>query len=301
MGFAEFKKAQKKQEEGKFIEESEKQASTFQKDTRLWTPTKDKNGETLCIIRFLPQQDPKKAPYVKTFQHAVQDKVSKRWFIDECPWTLKINCPVCKYANDLYNAEKDTRFGKKTWYTANILVIKDQECPENNGKVFLYKFGKEIFKKIETAIIGDEKDDIEPIKVFNLFEGHNFRVNVSEKMIPGYTKPVNDYDKCRFENNPSEVCDGDAEEQEKVYNQIYDLDEFLDPSRFKSAEELQTKLDNFLGVNSKSKVAEKQAEKEVAAKVEKQKASTITEIVETEEDDNDDFFNSLDDDDDIPF
>ncbi len=296
MGFAEFKKAQKSQNEQQFIEESESNAKSF-KDDRFWMFTKQ-NGNAKAIVRFLPQKDPTKSPYVKTFKHSFQNPETKRWFIEDCPWTLKVACPVCKYANETYDEYKKLpsiyRPSKDTWYITNILVIKDENCPENEGKVFLYRFGKEIFKKIEAAIKGDEDDDISPIKVFNMFEGHNFRFNVSEKMIEGFSKPVNDYEKCRFETNPSQISEDD-DEMEKVYNSIYELDEFIDPSLYKTEAELKDKLANFLNVEKKSILNELQSQKKVTSTKE-----PVKELKETEEeDDNDDFFSQLDEDDEI--
>ncbi len=162
--------------------------------------------------------------------------------------------------------------------------------------MFLYKFGKQIFKLIQEAVTGSEEDEIDPIKVFNIFEGHNFRFNVSEKNVPGFSHPVNNYEKCRFETKPSEVCDGDEAKQEAVYNSIYDLEEFLDPKRFKSADELKEKLASVL--NTKSGFKNEEPKEQMVEKV-KEKSKPVLE--EKEEEDDDDFFSSLDEDDDIPF
>lgn len=314
MGFAEFKKAQAKQDEAKFIDESEKKATKSFKDDRFWMPTRDASGNSKSIIRFLPQTDATKSPYVKTFRHGFQHPETRRWFIEECPWTLKIPCPVCAYAKEEYD-KGNKKPNKQTWYIVNILVVKDENAPENEGKVFLYKFGREIFKKIEAAVKGDPDDDVDPISVFNIMEGHNFRLNITSKTIPEFKKPVNDYDKCRFEVQGNPICDGDEEEMEKVYNSIRDLDEFLDPELFKSEEELKKKLASFLGGGSSKSVLdelrEQQASEKAEEKLKKKEEPKFDEDDEIpdfsskdepeEEDDEDDFFASLDDDDDIPF
>lgn len=310
MGFAEFKKAQKKQSEAveqKFVDETETKAKSY-KDERFWGFTKDSSGNAKAIVRFLPQQDADKAPYVKTFKHFFKNPDTGRWFVEDCPWTIKETCPVCLYAHETYddyfNRPSNERPAKQTWYIANVLIVKDEMNPENEGKVFLYKFGKEIFKKLEEAIKGDPDDDIDPIKVFNIVEGHNFRFNVSEKSIPGYNRPVNDYDKCRFELQPSEICDGDEDAQEAVFNNIISLDEFVDPKIFKSADELKQQLSEFLGGEKSIMDELKQQQKEEAeeAKKETPKPNIKEEAAKTEdEDDDDDFFAGLDDDEDIPF
>jgi len=299
MGFKEFKKAQAKQDETQIVKDDNKTKSF--KDDRVWTFTKDATNNAKATIRFLPQKDGDKAPFIKLFNHAFKNKQTKRWFIEECPWTIKVSCPVCKYASEVY--EQDSSYAKKTWFIANILVVKDELKPENEGKVFLYKFGKEIFKMIQGAVSGNEDKEIDPIKVFNMFEGHNFRIVVKEKKIPGYEFPVNDYSDCFFEKTGKEICDGDEDQQEVVYNSLYDLDEFLDPKRFKSEEELQTKLTSVLSGKTFEKKESKEEGKQEVPKEEKVKPtkSAVKEEPKKEEDDDDDFFNSLDEDNDLPF
>jgi hypothetical protein len=296
MGFEEFKKAQKKQDETEFVKEEEK-AKSF-KDERLWSFTADKTGNASAIIRFLPQKDPSKPPYQKLFQHSVQNKANGRWLIDECPWTIKVSCPICKYASEVYS--QDSSFAKKTWYVTNILVVKDELNPEAEGKVFLWKFGKEIFKIIESAIKGNEEKEIEPKKVFNFLEGHDFKLKVYKKSIPGFDNPVNKYDESFFVKNPSEIYEGDDKKQEFVYDSIYSLDEFIDPKRFKTEEELQRKLSNFLNVGSSNEQKESTPQSKPDSNQSPPKENKMKETPK-QEDDDDDFFNDLDNYDDIPF
>ena len=296
MGFEEFKKAQKKQDETEFVKEEEK-AKSF-KDERLWSFTADKTGNASAIIRFLPQKDPSKPPYQKLFQHSVQNKANGRWLIDECPWTIKVSCPICKYASEVYS--QDSSFAKKTWYVTNILVVKDELNPEAEGKVFLWKFGKEIFKIIESAIKGNEEKEIEPKKVFNFLEGHDFKLKVYKKSIPGFDNPVNKYDESFFVKNPSEIYEGDDKKQEFVYDSIYSLDEFIDPKRFKTEEELQRKLSNFLNGGSSNEQKESTPQSKPDSNQSPPKENKMKETPK-QEDDDDDFFNDLDNYDDIPF
>ena len=297
MGFAEFKKAMKKQDEQEFVKEEPK-AKSF-KDDRMWSFTADKTGNASAILRFLPQKDPAKQPLVKMFQHSVQHKETGRWLIDECPWTIKVSCPICKYASEIYS--QDSSYAKKTWYVGNILVVKDEMNPETEGKVFLWKFGKEIFKIIESAIRGNEEKEIEPKKVFNFLEGHDFKLKVYKKAIPNFDNPVNKYDESFFVKNPSEIYEGDEDKQEMVYNSIYELDEFLDPKRFKSEEELQKKLSSFLNGGSSEKEQDKVVQPKQDTPKEALKKSDPADKMKEDEDDDDDFFSGLDDDDDLPF
>ena len=41
---------------------------------------------------------------------------------------------------------------RKLSYYSNIFIVSDPKHPENEGKVFLFKFGKKIFDKITEAM-----------------------------------------------------------------------------------------------------------------------------------------------------
>ena len=55
---------------------------------------------------------------------------------------------------------------EKLSYYANILVVSDPKHPENEGKVFLYKFGKKIFDKI-TETMQPAFEDVMAINPFD--------------------------------------------------------------------------------------------------------------------------------------
>ena len=122
-------------------------------DDRFWNLTKDTAGNANATIRFLPQQDPSKAPIVLTFRHAFQTE--GRWFIEECPHTIGEKCPVCEYSSSLWDSNEDE--ARKHWrakgYIANVLIVDDPANPENNGQVKLFKFGKKIYDKYRFKIV----------------------------------------------------------------------------------------------------------------------------------------------------
>ena len=206
-------------------------------DNRYWTPTQDKKtGLGSAVIRFLPTAPENDAPWIKLLQHSFKNEITGRWFIAECPSMIGEKCPVCEQVSPLWSgseADKDIarQRKKKTSYVANILVIKDPANPENEGKQFLFKFGKQIFDKI-IAMIKPEFEDQDPINVFDFWQGADFRLRISQNS-GGYRT----YEKSEFDRI-SPLFGGDDEKLEELWNKQYDLREFMDPSKFKSSEEL---------------------------------------------------------------
>lgn len=236
-------------------------------DSRFWQPEVDKAGNGQAVIRFLdaPQADGEDgSPWVQVFNHGFQGPGG--WFIDTCLTTLGqgSKCPVCEENTKLWNsgveANKDivrTR-KRKLNYISNILVVKDPNHPENEGKVFLYKYGKKIFDKLSERFPKKKSDgtyethdsmDEEFLKFdpFNLWEGANFKLKI--RQVEGYRN----YDKSEFAA-PSPVADSD-EEIEAVWKQGHSLKAFVDPELFKSYAQLKARLDAVLGGGNKNRTA----------------------------------------------
>jgi len=170
--------------------------------------------------------------------------------IDSCLTTLSQKCPICEHNSGLWNSGSDRdkeearKQKRKLSYYANIYVVKDPANPQNEGKVFLYKFGKKIFDKI-TAAMQPEFDDEEPINPFDFWSGANFKLKLVKK--DGYWN----YDKSEFAS-PSVLLDDD-DELESIYKSLTNLNEFTDSKNFKSYDELKKRLDLVLGLRSTSK------------------------------------------------
>ena len=126
-------------------------------------------------------------------------------------------------------------------YICNIYVVSDPKHPENEGKVFLFKFGKKIFDKI-TMLMKPEFEEDTPINPFNLWKGANFKIRI--RTVDGYAN----YDQSVFEGSTPLSTDDD--ELEKIWKSEYSLKEFLDPSQFKSYDELKTKLESVLALDA---------------------------------------------------
>lgn len=234
----------------KLIKQVEKLNEAGSKDDdRLWKPVMDKSGVGSAVIRFLPAAEGCELPWAQVWSHAFQGPGG--WLIDNCLTTLGQQCPVCEKNRVLWNSGSDRdkeearKQKRKLSYYSNIYVIKDPANPDNEGKVFLYKFGKKIYDKI-LAAMQPEFEDETPINPFDFWTGANFKLKLVKK--DGYWN----YDKSEFAS-PSALLDGDDDELETVYKKLYDLNSFVDPKEFKSYDDLKKRLEYTLGLRGVSK------------------------------------------------
>jgi len=250
MSFADLKKQSKM---GSLTEKLIKQVEKLndggsKDDDRFWKPVMDKGGTGSAVIRFLPAPEGCELPWAQVWSHAFQS--NGKWMIDNCLTTLGQNCPVCEANRELWNTgSKDNQNivrdrKRKLSYFANIYVVKDPANPANEGRVFLYKFGKKIFDKI-MASMQPEFDDEEPINPFDFWKGANFKLKLVKK--DGYWN----YDKSEFA--PSSALLDDDDELETIYKSLNNLNDFVSPSEFKSYEDLKKRLDYTLGLKGTPK------------------------------------------------
>ena len=220
-------------------------------DERFWSLTVDKSQNGYAVIRFLPAPDGEDLPFVKLYSHAFQG--TGGWLIDSCITTLNQKCPVCEHNSGLWNSGIDSnkeiarKQKRKLTYISNIYVVKDPANPENEGGVFLYKFGKKIFDKL-TAAMQPEFEDEESIDPFDFWKGANFKLKA--KNVAGYRN----YDSSEFAVPGPLLDDDDA--LEALWKKQNSLAELVAPSQFKSYEELKTRLDSVLGTKGSRRTDE---------------------------------------------
>ena len=223
-------------------EDSAPQEKKSYKDDRLWKPEMDKSGNGYAVIRFLPAVDGEDLPWAKVWNHAFQGPTGQ-WYIENSLTTIGQKDPVSEHNTRLWNTglESDKEIARKQkrklQYFANIYVVSDSKHPENEGKVFLYRFGKKIFDKIMEAMQPAFEDE-EAINPFDFWKGANFKLKV--RKVDGYWN----YDKSEFDSVSLLFDDDDAIEE--VWKKQYPLAEFSADSNFKSYDELKTRLDAVL-------------------------------------------------------
>ena len=213
-------------------------------DDRLWKPTVDKAGNGYAVIRFLPAPEGEDLPWVRYWDHGFKGP-SGKWYIENSLTSIGQQDPVSEMNTQLWNSgiESDKQIARerkrRLHYVSNILVISDSASPENEGKVFLYKYGKKIFDKI-MDVMQPQFEDEQPVNPFDFWAGANFKLKI--RQVEGYRN----YDKSEFDAS-TELFDGDDAKLETVFESSNSLKEFIDPSTYKTYGELKKKLYDVLG------------------------------------------------------
>ena len=258
-------------------------------DDRLWKLEVDKSGNGYAVIRFLPAPDGEDLPFVKLYSHAFQGPGG--WYIENSLTTLGQKDPVSEYNSQLWNngtdAGKDAarKQKRKLTYISNIYVVKDPANPENEGKVFLYKYGKKIFDKL-TAAMQPEFEDEEAIDPFDFWQGANFKLKA--KNVAGYRN----YDSSEFTAVTPLLDDDDA--LESVWKKENSLKEFIDTDQFKSYDDLKKRLEYVLGSKRPtSTIEEEDTDRGVAEELVTAAVSTSPSSINEDDDDALSYFQKL--------
>jgi len=245
MSFADLKKQSKLGNlTAKLVKEVEKMNNNggSSGDDRLWKLECDKSGNGYAVIRFLPAPEGEDLPFVKLYSHAFQGPGG--WYIENSLTTLGQKDPVSEHNTMLWNngtdagKEQARKQKRKLTYIANIYVVKDPANPANEGKVFLFKFGKKIFDKL-TAAMQPEFEDEEAIDPFDFWQGANFKLKA--KNVAGYRN----YDSSEFARPDALLDDDDA--MEAIWKRQYSLAELVAADQFKDYDTLKKRLDYVLG------------------------------------------------------
>ena len=212
-------------------------------DERYWTPELDKTGNGFAVVRFLPTPQNEEMPWVSYFDHGFQGPGG--WYIEKSLTTLNKKDPVSEYNTQLWNTgiEANKEIARKQkrrlHYVSNVYVVSDPKNPDNEGKVFLYKYGKKIFEQLKEAISPAFEDEA-AINPFDLREGANFKIKI--RKVDGYWN----YDKSEFDS-VSPLFE-DEDKLNETFSSAYSLTDIIAPSEFKTYEELKEKLDRVLGL-----------------------------------------------------
>jgi len=259
-------------------------------DDRFWTPTVDKAGNGSAIIRFLPPSNGEDTPFVRLWDHGFQGPTGL-WYIENSLTSIGKPDPVSEYNSQLWNSgiesNKDIvrKQKRRLYFVANIYVVTDPGNPDNEGKIFLYKFGKKIFDKMKDVMEPSFEDE-EPMNPFDFWEGANFRLRI--RNVEGYRN----YDKSDF-GKSGPLLDDD-EKLEEIWKTQYPLQPFVNASNFKSYEDLKKKLEKVLGLDGTGRAPMKAEEyDEDPAPTFKAKEPAMSMASSNDEDDGLEFFKNL--------
>ena len=213
-------------------------------DDRYWKPELDKSGNGFAVVRFLPTPEGEEMPWVSYWDHGFQGPGG--WFIEKSLTTLNKKDPVSEYNTSLWNtgieANKEIarRQKRRLHYVSNIYVVSDPKNPDNEGKAFLYRYGKKIFEQLKEAISPAFEDE-EALNPFDVREGGNFKIKI--RKVDGYWN----YDKSEFDS-AAPLFD-DEDKLTEIYNSLFSLSDVIAPNEFKTYEELKEKLERVLGLS----------------------------------------------------
>ena len=214
-------------------------------DDRFWRPELDKSGNGYAVVRFLPAPEGEDLPWARIWNHGFQGPGG--WYIENSLTTLGQKDPVSEHNSTLWNSgieankEVARKQKRRLNYTANVYILKDPAHPENEGTIKLYRFGKKIFDKIND-LMNPEFEDESPVNPFDLWAGANFKMKI--RKVEGYSN----YDKSEFEA-PSALLEDD-DKMEEIWKSENSLKELVSEDKFKTFDELKTKLERVLGLGS---------------------------------------------------
>ena len=220
---------------------------------KYWKPTVDKSGNGYAVFRFLPAAEGEDVPWVRYWDHGFQGP-GGMWYIERSLTSIGKQDPLSEMNTVLWNSGLDSdkelvrQRKRRLHYVSNIYVVSDSANPANEGKTFMYVYGKKIFDKLTEAMQPEFPDDV-PVNPFDFWGGADFKLKI--RKVEGYRN----YDRSEF-GDVSEFLGGDDVKLEGVYNSLYNLQEFNGESQYKTYDELKTKLARVLGTTVQRNTAE---------------------------------------------
>jgi len=169
---------------------------------------KGKNGVYQSIIRFVPwYQNPKNSIQEKWVSWLVDPVTLKGRFID-CPSSVGKQSLLqdmywkLKKSESVQEQKKADVFSRRQNFSTLIQIIKDENQPELEGKIMVYRFGRKIWEKVNAElkpIIG------EPHNPFDLLNGKVFGLVITK------VADFNNYDQAKFFDKVIPLCIPDAD------------------------------------------------------------------------------------------
>lgn len=232
---------------GKKLKEKFEKKNNFVRDPRFWVVSRDEAGNGSAIIRFLPNKNLKDYPFVESYKHSF--KLNNKNFIDRCLKTIDKDCPICEWCSSQDKEfVKKHQIYRKTNYIHNILVENDPANPENNGKVFIFEFGPQLFEVLKEEFMDEKEEEW----YFTIEHNKPFKIKVK----PG-AGGYGNWTASKFLNQTPIDFDELNITESELMEKLYDLGEFIRQSEYKTYDELKSKFDKFMITNGIEKEIEK--------------------------------------------
>ena len=223
----------------------------YEQDDRIWYPSVDASGNGSAVIRFLPAPPGEEVPFVRMWTHGFKGPTGL-WYIENSRTTLGRGeqDPVSEYNSQLWNsgieANKNlvsTQYKRRLNFYSNIYVVNDPANPESNGKVFLFRYGKKIYEKLN-LLMNPEFADQQKVNPFDFWSGATFRIRI--RKVDGYRN----YDSSSFDE-PAPLLDDDSQ-LEAIWKSEYSLQDLVAEDKFKPYSELKAHLYRVLNLDKQS-------------------------------------------------
>jgi hypothetical protein len=204
-----------------------------------------KTGNTY-VLRLVPNAKEPSKTFFHYYSHGWVSEATGQFQSAISPQTWGERDPIAearyKISRTGTEEEKEAAraLNRKENWLINVYVAKDPENPENEGKVKILRFGRQLHKIIMEAIEGEDADEFGE-RIFDLTKnGCSLKVKVEEQ--GGYPTYVS----SRFAA-PTSLTGITADTVNDVYDKVYDLENVFP---VKSYDELTTMLnEHYHGVD----------------------------------------------------
>lgn len=288
MGFADFKAKMKSNNQLDKIKSKIEEETKSYDDERYFKFEVDASGNGYVVLRFLPEAEGEDFPYVTYYEHSWKNEKTGKWYIERSRTSLGKGTPdPVSEANTLLwnsgiesNKQLARKRGRRQRYVSNVLILKDSRNPQNEGKVMLWKYGKKIWEKINSAMNPPaEFEDEVPMNPFHMWEGADFRLK-AEVGDNGFRS----YDKSNFAK-PAPLYDGDDEKLEEVYNSLHKLQPEVADENYKSYDDLKKRFELVEGISKPAAPSQEENQADTPQQVDNTESSNTTNSNDADEED----------------
>ena len=138
-------------------------------------------------VRLIPNIENPEKTFFHYYTHAWESFSTGQYISNVSPQTWNQKDPIAearfslgKHGTDEEKARASKIMRRENWLV-NVYVINDPSNPDNNGKVKLLRYGKQLHKIVTDAITGEDSDEYGP-RVFDLSEnGCNLKIKVERQ------------------------------------------------------------------------------------------------------------------------